>query len=194
MLAVLLAYTTHHSSLWMTNLSWFIRDSNLRVLPFNFTTRIPKYKGQNLACRCLHLWLLWTAFTCCCPLSWLPICLWSEVVDPCFIHCHIITQKLFFVVLKHLQTMLWIVDMFLMTCAQMWHPLWTQLFHWQMFMQNGEYTSFWYFQLLCYLLQLKFTLSQNEFVEFFGVFFDNCWIWVTLSWAFSIIFLIYFFF
>ena len=28
------------------------------------------------------------------------------------------------------------------------HPLWTQLSHWQMFMQNGEYTTFWYLQLI----------------------------------------------
>ena len=39
-----------------------------------------------------------------------------------------------------------------------------------MFLQNGEYTAFWYLQLLYYLTQLQFTISQNEFVEFFGVF------------------------
>ena len=44
------------------------------------------------------------------PLSWLPIWLQSEVVDPCFIHCHIFMQKLLFVALKQLQTMLWIVN------------------------------------------------------------------------------------
>ena len=71
------------------------------------------------------------------------------------------------------------------TTDQTWHPLWTQLSHWQMFLQNGEYTAFWYLQLLCYLMKLIFTISQNEFVEFFGVFWDNCRIWVT--WAFSII-------
>ena len=32
------------------------------------------------------------------------------MVDPCFIHCHIFMQKLLFVVLKQLQTTLWIVD------------------------------------------------------------------------------------
>ena len=91
------------------------------------------------------------------------------------------TQKLLFVALKQLQTMLWIINMlFLIDCEQMWHPLWKQLSHWQMFMQNGEYL-----QLLCYLIQLQFMISQNEFVEFFGVFQDNCQIWVT--WAFSII-------
>ena len=49
---------------------------------------------------------------------------------------------------------------------------------------HGEYTAFWYLQLLCYLMQLQFTIDQNEFVEFFGVFWDNCWIWAT--WAFTI--------
>ena len=48
-----------------------------------------------------------------------------------------------------------------------------------MFMQNGEYTAFWYLQLLCYLLQLQFMIDQNEFVEFLGVFLDNSRIWVT---------------
>ena len=65
------------------------------------------------------------------------------------------------------------------------YPLWTQLSHWQMSMQNGKYTVFWYLQLLCYLVQLQFMIGQNEFVELFGVFRDNCRIWAT--WAFSII-------
>ena len=54
-----------------------------------------------------------------------------------------------------------------------------------MFMQNGEYTGFWYLQHLCYLTQLQFRIGQNKFVEFFGVFRDNCRIWA--NWAFSII-------
>ena len=33
-------------------------------------------------------------------------------------------------------------------------------------MQNGEYTAFWYLQLLCYLTQLQFTIGQSEFVDF----------------------------
>ena len=115
---------------------------------------------------------LWTAFTCCCPLSWLPIWLRSEVVDPCFIHCRIFPQKLFFLALKQLQTTLWIVDtlLFLIDLEQTQRPLWIQLSYWQMFMQNGEYTALWYLQLLCYLKQLQFTIIQKEFVEFFLVF------------------------
>ena len=52
-------------------------------------------------------------------------------------------------------------------------------------LQNCEYTVFWYLQLLCYLVQLQFTIGQNEFVEFFGVFQENYRIWVT--WELSII-------
>ena len=142
-------------------------SSFLKVIDEQNTLRIPKYSGQNLACWFLCLWLLWTAFSCCCPLSWLLIWLWSEVVDPCFIHCHMFMQKLLLVVLKQLQTTLWIVNTFLINCEQTQHPLWTQLSHWQMFMQHDEYTAFWYLQLLCYLMQLQFTIGQNEFVEFF---------------------------
>ena len=64
---------------------------------------------------------------------------------------------------------LWIVNvlLFLINCEQTQHPLWTKLSYWQMFMQNGKYTVSWYLQLLCYLMQLQFTIGQNEFVEFF---------------------------
>ena len=103
---------------------------------------IPRHGGQNVACWCLHLWSLWTAFICCCLLQ-------SEVVNPCFIHCHIFMQKLLFVALKQLQTLLWIINalLFLIEWGQMQHPLWTQLSYWQKFMQNGEYAAFWYLQL-----------------------------------------------
>ena len=36
--------------------------------------------------------------------------------------------------------------------------------------KNGEYTAFWYLQLLCYLTQLQFMSGQNVFVEFFWCF------------------------
>ena len=95
-------------------------SSFLKVIDEQNTLHIPKYEGQNIACWCLRLWSLWTAFSCFCPFSWLPIWLLSEVVDPCFIHCHIFMQKLLFVALKQLQTTLWIVDalLFLIDCEQ----------------------------------------------------------------------------
>ena len=49
--------------------------------------------------------------------------LWSEVVDPYFIHCHIFIQKILFVVLKQLETTLWIIDvlLILIDCEQTLH-------------------------------------------------------------------------
>ena len=128
--------------------------------------------GQNLAYWCLRLWSLWTAFTCCCLLSWQPILLRSELVDSCFIHCHMSTPKLLFVALKLLRTELCIGDalLFLIDYEQTQHPLWTQISHWQMFMQKGKFTAFWCLQLLCYLTKLQFTIDLNEFVEFFCCF------------------------
>ena len=63
-------------------------SSFLKVIDEENILCIPKYGNQKIACWYLHLWSLWPAFTCCCPFSWLPIWLQSEVVDPCFIHCH----------------------------------------------------------------------------------------------------------
>ena len=70
-------------------------SSFLKVIDEQNALSISKYGGQKLACWCLRLWSLWTAFTSCCPLSWLPIWLWREMVDPCFIHCPIFTQNFF---------------------------------------------------------------------------------------------------
>ena len=56
-----------------------------------------------------------------------------------------------------------------------------------MFMQNGEYTAFWYLQLFCYLTQLHFTIGQKDFVEFFGIFRDNCRIWKNTNVYLSLI-------
>ena len=74
---------------------------------------------------------------------------------------HIYAKPPFFA-LKQLQTTLWITDTFLIDCEQTQHPL----SHWQMFMQNGEYTAFWYLQLLCYHMQLQFTISKMSLWSF----------------------------
>ena len=57
------------------------------------TLPILKYGTQNLAFWCLHLSSLSTAFTRCFLLNWQPIWLRREVVDLCFIYCHIFMQK-----------------------------------------------------------------------------------------------------
>ena len=57
--------------------------------------RIPKYERQNLTSWHLRFWSVWIVLTLFCPLSWLPIRLWSVVMDPCFIHCHIPLKRSF---------------------------------------------------------------------------------------------------
>ena len=67
---------------------------------------------------------------------------------------------------KTLQTTLSIVDalLFLINCEQTQHPFWTPLFHWQKYMQNGEYNFF---------NSSAISHNFNGFVEFFGVFRNN---------------------
>ena len=62
------------------------------------------------------------------------------------------------------------------------HPLWT---HWQMFMQNDEYTAFWYLQILAISCNFNLWLAKANLWSLFSVFRDNCRIRVT--WAFSTI-------
>ena len=82
---------------------WFI-PSNAPILLYNIrywwfflsqVNRSTKYQNKEAlpADIYIYLWSLWTAFTCCCQLSWLPIWLQSAVGDLCFIHCHIFTEK-----------------------------------------------------------------------------------------------------
>ena len=155
---------------------WRSLLSNAPVMPYDICfcwfflsqdNRWTKYGGQNPACWCLHLWSLWMVFTCCCSLSWLPIWFRSEVVDPCFMNFHIFMQKLLFTALKELQTILWMIDVLIVWLTM--SKCGTHFEHnsyWKMFMQNGEYTAFWYLQLIFYLMQLQFTIGQNEFEEF----------------------------
>ena len=78
-----------------------------------------------------------------------------------WIHCHIYAKTSFCFIETDANTTLWIVDdlLFLIDCKQTQQIFWRQLSHWQMFMQNDEYTAFWYLQLLFYLTQLQFTID-----------------------------------
>ena len=122
-------------------------------------------------------------FTCCCPLSWLPIWLWSEVVDPCFIHCHIFMQKILFVANNALNHQ----------CIVVFDRLWANAAHTfnTAFSLTNVHAKWWIQYLLIsstLLLSLAtsiFLLAKTKFLGFFGVFRDNCWIWLT--WAFSTI-------
>lgn len=71
----------------------------------------------------LRLWLLWTTFIRCSPFSWRSFWLRCIVVDPCFIHCHMPTQGILFILIKQLQTELWITNtlLLLLYCEQMRH-------------------------------------------------------------------------
>ena len=60
----------------------------------------------------------------------------------------------------------------LIDCEQIQQPIWTQFSHWQMFVQNGESTAFWYLQHLYYLTQLQFTIIQTSLCGL-GVFSET---------------------
>ena len=163
----------HNINYW-----WFFLSQGNRWIKYH------KYGGQNIACWCLCLWSFWTAFTCCCPLSWLPIWLRSEVVDPCFIQYHIFTQNLLFVALKQLQTTL--------NCWHIFDRLWANVVATlnTAFSLTNVHAKCWIHCLpISSTPLLSYTTSifnrPNEFVEFFGVFQDNCQIWATR--VFSII-------
>ena len=82
--------------------------------------RVPKYGCHNLSRLLLSFWSFWTAFTSCCTLSWRSFCFRCVMVDPGFMHCHILAQKILFTSLQQLQTALWILDalLFLVGCEQ----------------------------------------------------------------------------
>ena len=82
----------------------------LKIVDKQNTMRVPKYGCHNLASLLLSFWSLWTAFTSCCSLSWWSVCVRFVMVDPCFIHCHIPTQKILFTSLEQLQTAFWTHD------------------------------------------------------------------------------------
>ena len=100
--------------------------------------RDPKYGCYNLVSPLLNFWSPWTGFISFCALRWRSFCFRLVVVDPCFIHCHIPTQKILVTSLKQLQTALWILDafLFLIECKQTRHPLRKQFTHPQKFVQK----------------------------------------------------------
>ena len=69
---------------------------NIRFWWFFFFQGNPKIRTPKLCLLMASSLVALDGFTCCCPLSWLPIRLQSEVVDPCFIYCHILKQKISF--------------------------------------------------------------------------------------------------
>lgn len=67
-----------------------------RILGFIIFKIVDQYHAHPKIRKPWHFlcfWLLSTVFTFCCPLSWLPIWLWSIVLDPWLIRYHILHQK-----------------------------------------------------------------------------------------------------
>ena len=142
---------------------------------------IPKYEGQNLAYWCLHLWSVWIAFTCCCPLGWLPIWLQSEIVDPGFIHCHIYAKTLFGCIEMVANNALNQHIVFDQLWANVVPTLNTA------FSFTNVHAKWW---IHCFLISSTHLLSHATSIYdwpkgVWGVFSDNFRIWLT--WAFSII-------
>ena len=155
-------------------------SSFLKIIDALNIFRFPKYGGQNFACWYLRLWSLWTAFTCCCPLSWLPIWPRSEVVGPCFIHCHIFTQKLLIVTLKLLQRTLWIVDALLLLTMSKRGTLFKQSFlidKCSCKIVNTLLSDTFNSSAISRNCNLR--SAKTSLWSFFGVFQDNCRNWAT---------------
>ena len=66
----------------------------LKILDKQNTMCVSKYRCNNLASPLLNFWSLRTAFTSYCLLGWRSFFFRYVVMDPCFIHCHIPTQKI----------------------------------------------------------------------------------------------------
>ena len=163
-------------------------SSFLKVIDQWNTLGISKYAGKNLACWYLHLWSLWTAFTCCCPLSWLPICLWSEVMDPCFIHCHILCKISFLLCWN--------------SCKRYSESLTCCYFRSTVSKRSTYFEHNFLidkcsckmvntlpsdiFNSSAILYNFILLLAKTSLQSFLLFSRDNCWIWAT--WAFSIIY------
>ena len=74
--------------------------SFLKVVDEDYSMCIPKNTSYNFPCRLLRFRTLWRTFTRLNPLFWPLTWLRSIVMDPCFIHRHKSTQKLFWIAIK----------------------------------------------------------------------------------------------
>ena len=115
----------------------------------------------------------WTHFTCCCPLSWLPIWRWSRVVDPCFIHCYIETVANNALNHRHV-----VFDQLWVNAAPTLNTA---------FSLTNVHAKWW---IHCLLISSTHLLSHTTSIYnrpkwVCGVFWDNCRIRVT--WVFSVI-------
>ena len=139
--------------------------------------RVPKYGDHNLTSWRLRFWSLWTGFTFCCPLSWLPIWLWNVMMDPYFIYCHTLHERILFIALMQRSKS--------STCSCFWSIVSKRDINYeQSFSCSNIHAKWWIHCLLISLrCQLSHTTSIHDrpkpFCGLFYVFWNNCRIWVT---------------
>lgn len=107
-----------------------------------------------------NFWSPWLSPILCCPLNWQPISLRSVEVNPCFVHCQILYEKIACILLKQFHTLLWIINtfLFLVNCEQMRNSFPTEL----------SFTQILVHGLLIHLrYQLSHVLSQYGFSKRF---------------------------
>ena len=135
---------------------------------------IPKNINHNFTSRLLRFRTLWCSFTRFNPLFWPFTWFRSIVVDPCCIHRHKSTKKLFRIAVKIGQILLpsGHTNAFLVECEQLWHPSCTELSHAQMCMQNIDHTLSWDGYDLSYNISRTFTFRSFKTIW---------WILLTIS-------------
>ena len=69
----------------------------------------------------------------------------------------------------------WTALLFLIDCEQtLHHPLWTQLSHWQMFIQNVLYFFYIFIKFLTIQAIISFTLDTKDKIFSFMKYFEQC--------------------
>ena len=145
----------------------FVTDGSSFLKIIDEQNTFPKYGGQNLACWCLHFLvtldgfhlLLSTQLTVHLTPGWTSGSMFQPLsqmfIKNCFLLCRNSCKQ----------------------CSEsstrgcFWSTVSKRCTHFEHSFRIDK--SFCYLQILCYLKKLQFTISQNEFVGFSGVFRDN---------------------
>ena len=145
--------------------------------------RIPKNTSHNFPSRLLRFRKLWCTFTRFNLLFWPFTWFRSIVVDPCLIHRHKSTQKLFWTAVKRGQISLWSshTNAFLVNCERSrQHISCTEVSHAQMCNQNIDRTISWDGYDLTHF---HFRIIQNNIMDFIDHFWCSDLIWMTWTWC-----------
>ena len=94
------------------------------------------------------------------------------MIDPCFIHCHIVYEKIHFIALKQLQTSFWVVDalLFLIDCEKI-----VQMFKCSYKMMNTLPSDI--FKVLTISRNFNLRSAKTIWWTFFFVFRNNYQFW-----------------